>query len=137
MMRLLEAGLVFYLLSASLLGPAMAQDLRCHVDEKVGTPEGPFMSFPPENIKKLSYAVIIRDRGETGSEIGRCSYSTTAKGVICNFYAVDHIERDLTVGYVKYYHFEGQFDVQVFPTLRFLENSGRGELASGTCEPMN
>jgi len=137
MLKLLRTGTVFCLGTASLLGPVMSQELRCFVDEKVGTPEGTFRSHTSEDIKKFSYAVIIRDKGSTGSEIGRCSYSTGAKRVICNFYAVDHIERDRKVGHVKYYHFHGQFDVQVFSSMKFLENNGRGGLSSGTCEMVN
>jgi hypothetical protein len=113
---------------------ASAKELRCVVVEKVGTPEGTLSSHPPKDIMKLSYAVIIRDKGADGSEIGRCSYSSSASRVTCNFYAVDRIERDTEVGHVKYYHFARQFDVQIFADMRFIENNGRGELASGTCE---
>ena len=33
----------------------------------------------------------------------------------------------------KYYRFRGQFDVQLFPSLFFVENNGRGGIAFGKC----
>ena len=133
----LKIGLVAFIAAPSLASAAMSQELRCLVAEKVGTPEGTFSSYPPEDIKKDSYAVIIRDKGNSGSEISRCSYSSSVKRVTCDFYAVDHIERDANIGNVKYYHFKGQFDVQVFSSMKFLENNGRGGLSSGACEKIN
>ncbi len=34
----------------------------------------------------------------------------------------------------KYYVFKGQFDVQLYPDLTFIENNGRGDIAYGKCE---
>ena len=43
-------------------------------------------------------------------------------------------EKDENVGHTKYCNFRGQFDVQVFSSMEFLENNGRGGLSSGKCE---
>lgn len=136
-MKLIQAVLVAAIVGLSFTNTALSTELHCRVIEKVGTPEGIFSSYPSENITKYSYSVIIRDRGQNGSEIGRCSYSNSAGRVTCDFYSVDHTEKDKNVGHTKYYNFGAQFDVQVFSSMKFLENNGRGGLSSGKCEHAN
>jgi len=134
---LFVAVLVAAAMAFSLGNSAFGAELRCRVIEKVGTPDGMFNPYPPNNIKKYSYSVIIRDRGKNASEMGRCSFSSSAGRVTCDFYPVDHIVKDKNVGHIKYYNFNSQFDVQVFPSMKFLENNGRGSLSSGKCEQIN
>jgi len=41
------------------------------------------------------------------------------------------------IGHIaKYYYFDGQFDVQIFPNLSFIENNGRGDIAFGKCRKL-
>lgn len=63
----------------------------------------------------------------------RCSFSTAAGRVTCDSYSVDRIETDAIVGIRKLYYFRGQYDVQIFPDGRFVENNGRGSVAFGQC----
>jgi hypothetical protein len=47
---------------------------------------------------------------------------------------VDFVARDAFVGHLKYYYLQGQFDVQVLASGDFVENNGRGSIATGWCE---
>ncbi|WP_281970147.1 MULTISPECIES: hypothetical protein [unclassified Polynucleobacter] len=56
--------------------------------------------------------------------------------VTCDRYSVDRVEVDKFVGIKKFYFFKGQFDVQLFPDMNFVENNGRGGVSYGKCEKL-
>lgn len=128
-------GLVIGALCAS---QAMSSELYCLVSAKVTTSipgqDGYFIRYTDEQLSQAQYSVIVRDRGDAGSEVGRCSFQAGAGRVTCDFYKVDFVARDTFVGHLKYYYLLGQFDVQVFASGDFVENNGRGSIATGKCE---
>lgn len=102
----------------------------CKVTRKVG----------PENIvsdselKKWKFSIKIHDISKP--ELERCSYSTSVDKVTCDKHSVDKVETDKFVGIKKFYNFRSQFDVQLYPDMRFVENNGRGGISYGTCEKL-
>ena len=103
---------------------------ECKVSRKVG----------PENIvseselKKWMFSIKIYDT--TKPELERCSFSLSQNKVTCDKYQVDRVEVDKWVGIKKFYFFKGQFDVQLFPDMSFIENNGRGGISYGKCEKL-
>ena len=85
-------------------------------------------------IQKYQYSVKIKDIPK--SEIERCSFTPSQNKVTCDRYTVDKVEVDKFVGIKKFYYFIGQFDVQLYPDMRFIENNGRGGISYGTCEKL-
>lgn len=100
----------------------------CKVTRKVG----------PENIvsdselMKWKFSIKIYDT--TKPELERCSFVPSQNKVTCDRYTVDRVETDKFVGIKKFYYFTGQFDVQLYPDMRFVENNGRGGISYGKCE---
>lgn len=121
-----------------LASQAMGSELYCPVSAKVNTTiagqDGYFIRYNEEKLSQSQFAVIVRDRGDVGTEVGRCSFVSTEGRVTCDFYPVDFVSRDTATGHRKYYYLRGQFDVQVFETGDFVENNGRGSIATGRCE---
>ena len=120
---------------------AASAELQCPVSaksdvERIGQ-EGFFVQYTQEQMSLYQYSVIIRDNGDEGSEVGRCSYQTSAGRVTCDFYDVDYVSRDIFTDHRKFYYFSGQFDVQVFGSGKFVENNGRGTFAYGDCVAIN
>ena len=56
------------------------------------------------------------------------------KKVTCDDYPISFIASDPHVGHKKYYVFRSQFDVQIFSSLLFVENNGRGTISFGKCK---
>ena len=102
----------------------------CKVTRKIG----------PENIvseselKKWKFSIKIHDIPKP--ELERCSFDTSKDRVTCDKYTVDRVETDKFVGIKKFYYFTGQFDVQLYPDMRFVENNGRGGISYGICEKL-
>ena len=94
----------------------------------------------PENIvsntelKKWKFSIRIHDT--PNPEFERCSFDTGKDRVTCDKYTVDRVETDKFVGIKKFYYFTGQFDVQLYPDMRFVENNGRGGISYGKCEKL-
>lgn len=66
--------------------------------------------------------------------ISRCSSSSLFKKITCDEYKVDKIVYDENSKIKKFYFFRGQFDVQLFSDMQFIENNGRGGIFHGTCK---
>lgn len=102
----------------------------CKVTRKIG----------PENIvsntelRKWKFSIKIHDT--LNPELERCSFDTGKDRVTCDKYTVDRVETDKFVGIKKFYYFTGQFDVQLYPDMRFIENNGRGGISYGKCEKL-
>lgn len=76
--------------------------------------------------------MIIHD--EKSPFVERCSYIESQNKVTCDKYLVDRVEVDQYIGVRKFYYFKGQFDVQLFDDLSFIENNGRKGIAYGQCK---
>lgn len=115
-------------ISCLITSQALSSDYFCPVSSKTdGRKE-----YSATELAEGQYSVRMSERdGEI--IIFRCSYSPSRKVVDCDDYQADHVEVDQHTGIRKYYYFRGQFDVQVFPNGGFIENNGRGSIATGTC----
>jgi hypothetical protein len=128
------------LLAAALLVPSavLAVEYECKVERKVDQER----VYSDEQLRKGKFSARIRDDGKTAT-ISRCSYAASEQKVTCDSYDVDKVADDetwdqdgdkwVTRKIKKYYRFRGQYDVQVFPDLSFVENNGRGGIAYGRC----
>ena len=131
-MRLLKAITVGLLLAAP--AGAMAQgrgDLICLVDNKTDIFEG--IRYTAEDLKKYRFGVLLDLDDGT---LSRCSVEAGDGNLTCDIYNIDKTE--IAAGFVdikKYYYFGGQFDLQIFDGERFIENNGRGSIATGLCFP--
>ena len=90
--------------------------------------------IPSSIIQKYKYSVRIKDTPKP--ELERCSFTPSEKRVTCDRYSVDRVEVDKFVGIKKFYYFTGQFDVQLYPDMKFVENNGRGGISYGKCEKL-
>jgi len=90
--------------------------------------------IPLSIIQKYKYSVKIKDTSKP--ELERCSFTPSEKRVTCDRYSVDRVEVDKFVGIKKFYYFTGQFDVQLYPDMKFVENNGRGGISYGKCEKL-
>jgi hypothetical protein len=118
--------LLFILFFQSSLSHAITFD--CNVIRKVG--ENNIAS--QNELEKNKYSVKIHDTN--APELERCSFVASQKKVTCDKYLVDKVETDKYIGIKKFYYFKGQFDVQLYPDMRFVENNGRGSISYGKCE---
>jgi len=118
--------LVFFLMVS---GFAQAAEYRCNVDKKLNGEH----IYSLSEIQKGQFSVLVEQRGASAF-LSRCSFSYIAQKVTCDRYKVDKIEYDRNVNIVKYYVFRSQFDVQIFSSLSFVENNGRGDVACGRCD---
>lgn len=108
-------------------GIAQAVTYDCRVEKKVE----PSFDYTKKQIADGLISVLVNDGPET--TLSRCSFAPSQKKVTCDEYQVDKIAEDRNVGIKKYYVFKSQFDVQIFSSLRFVENNGRGGIAFGQC----
>jgi hypothetical protein len=108
---------------------AQAATYDCRVERKFDSER----VYPKENLDRYKPRVVVHVT-EDGAQLLRCSIFPSAGGAeTCDTYEVDHIVSDGRVGVSKYYYFEGQFDMQIFPDGYFVENNGRGTVSFGRC----
>jgi len=91
-------------------------------------------SYTQAQLDSLKFSVRIHDSGKP--KVDRCSVKPSEGKLSCDTYDVDRVEVDKHVGYKKFYLFKSQFDVQLFPDMKFIENNGRGGIALGVCKPL-
>lgn len=108
-------------------GIAQAVTYDCRVDKKVE----PGFEYSKKQVSEGMFSVLIKDGAQP--TLSRCSFAPSQKKVTCDEYAVDKTVENENVGIKKYYVFKSQFDVQIFSSLRFVENNGRGGIAFGQC----
>jgi hypothetical protein len=132
-MRLLLKAFIVGFMLAKPLG-AVAQDrggLICLVDNKTDIFEG--NKYTNEHLNQSRFSVLLDlDNGT----LSRCSVQLSDGEYTCDTYNIDKTE--IAAGFVdirKYYYFQGQFDLQIFDGERFIENNGRGSIATGLCFP--
>lgn len=107
---------------------AYASTYDCKVTRKVSSAE----ILNKSDLEKLKFSIRIHDISKP--ELERCSLVTSQNKVTCDKYLVDKVETDEYVDIKKFYYFKGQFDVQLYPDMRFIENNGRGVISYGKCE---
>jgi hypothetical protein len=107
---------------------AGALELVCEVTRKVH-PSG---TYSDEHVKRAQFSVRIEET-TSGAKLSRCSFIQSEQQVTCDAYNVDRVEYDPIPRIKKFYVFRGQFDVQLFPDMTFIENNGRGSVAFGKC----
>ena len=117
------------MLASYFAGSASATDLYCPVSSKWDEEK----RYPTEELIQYQYSVRIVEQDGVIT-LKRCSFSPSRQIVDCDDYVVDHVETDPHTSIKKYYYFKGQFDVQIFPSGKFIENNGRGTFASGACQ---
>lgn len=125
----------YLLKSAAVLLTSAATSLSaevfiCNVNSKVEFLDG--FIYPAERLLASQFQVRI---DTSLNMMSRCFVPPYATQSTCDVYQIDHTERSQTSSstIVKYYYLNGQFDVQVFGDGKFIENNGRGGLASGVC----
>lgn len=91
-------------------------------------------SYTQAQLDTLKFSVRIHDSEKP--KVDRCSVKPSEGKLSCDTYDIDRMEVDKYVGYKKFYLFRSQFDVQLFPDMKFIENNGRGGIAMGTCKPL-
>jgi hypothetical protein len=118
-----------------LLGVVVSSNVYSSSYECVVTRKLDFQNnYSQSDIDKFKYSVKIKD--EKNPELERCSFTPSEKKITCDRYVVDRVEVDKNVGIKKFYYFTGQFDVQLYPDMRFIENNGRGGISYGKCEKL-
>ena len=104
---------------------AVTLELQCLVDRKIDRTT----EYSRARIDEMQWSVVIRHHDDEWATVSRCDAKAP-----CDRYIVDNYEFTKGVNISKYYYFSGQFDVQVFGDLSFIENNGRGTIAFGQCE---
>ena len=117
---------ILVLFSSSLF----AADFNCIVEKKINYE----MEYPKEHLEKYKFSLKIHDEDSPYPSLERCSFVASENMVTCDQYPIDKVEIDPHANIKKYYYFEGQFDVQLYSDLWFIENNGRGDFAWGQCE---
>ena len=118
-------------ISLLLISPLVySNSYDCKVTRKIGLDN----IVSGGELKKWKFSVKIHDNSKP--ELERCSFIPSQNKVTCDRYTVDRVEVDKFVGIKKFYYFTGQFDVQLYPDMRFVENNGRGGISYGKCEKL-
>ena len=118
---------LFLLFQSSLV---FSSSYDCVVTRKIGLEN----IVSDSELKKWKFSVKIHDT--TKPELERCSFTPSEKKITCDKFSVDRVEVDKFVGIKKFYYFTGQFDVQLYPDMKFVENNGRGGISYGKCEKL-
>jgi len=121
---------LLFLLSVVVSSNVYSSSYECVVTRKLDSEN----IYPKSMLDQYKYSVRIKD--EKNPEVDRCSFTPNEKKVTCDKYSVDRVEVDKNVGIKKFYYFTGQFDVQLYPDMRFVENNGRGGISYGKCEKL-
>lgn len=115
------------LLHSSFSHAQQLNSLTCVVTEKIFMDDtGKLQTYPKSYFEKYQPSVRIVDTGSSAI-VQRCDRTD------CTSYKVDHVARAAGVNITKFYYLAGQFDVQVFPSMDFIENNGRGSFGIGKC----
>ena len=118
---------LFLLFQSSLV---FSSSYDCIVTRKIGLEN----IVSDGELKKWKFSVKIHDTPKP--ELERCSFTPSEKKITCDRFSVDRVEVDKFVGIKKFYYFTGQFDVQLYPDMKFVENNGRGGISYGKCEKL-
>lgn len=114
---------------------SFAVEYNCTVTKKISQE----YEYNKQELANGKFSVVIKEN-KNKAYLSRCSHSYAEDKVTCDHYSVDKIVSDdihTTKGDInhikKFYVFRGQFDVQLYPDLSFIENNGRGDISFGKC----
>lgn len=108
---------------------AIAVEYRCTFDQKVSRD----FVYTEAQLRKEDPSLLIEEDGGAAF-VSRCSPAPSQGGrTTCDRYKADRVELDENVKIKKFYFFNSQFDVQLYPDLKVIENNGRGGIAFGRC----
>lgn len=124
MFKIFISSLSAILISTSSFGLS----LECKVQSKYSK-DG---KYSQANLRKYSPSVKIQMTGKK-YYVSRCSYETVANTITCEKHKMDKAVLDKYSSIIKFYHFESQFDVQLFSDKSFIENNGRTSVSYGNC----
>ena len=125
----LSRNIIAIIVSIVWANQGVAEEYFCPVSKKLSS-NG---SYSTAQLQKWMFSVKIKHMGDAAI-ISRCSFASSAGAVTCDNYKADAIHDDPYTGHTKFYYFSGQFDVQIFDNLSFIENNGRGDIAFGKCD---
>lgn len=109
-----------------------AETMACVVTRKLDILSN--IEYTAEDLERAKYSVVLAPEANT---VSRCSFQESVGEVTCDSYSIDRSE--VAAGFVdikKFYYFAGQFDLQLFDNSSFIENNGRGSVATGICVPL-
>lgn len=129
MMTALSRNIIAIIVSILWANQGTAEEYFCPVSKKLSS-EG---AYSTAQLQKWMFSVKIKHMGEAAI-MSRCSFESSAGAVTCDNYKADFIYDDPYTGHKKFYYFSGQFDVQIFDNLNFIESNGRGDIAFGKCD---
>jgi hypothetical protein len=109
----------------------IAATYECKVDTKYAADLSKIQS--KEEIDLYKFKLTIKESPKI--TIDRCSYAPSQSAITCDILEPDRVEFTNTqyVKIKKFYVTRSQYDVQIFENLTFVENNGRGSIASGKC----
>ena len=119
----------YIILSVILCAPTLAYSAiyDCAVTKKFDFDR----PYTQTQLESLKFSVKIHDSDKP--TVQRCSVKLSDGKLSCDSYEIDRVEVDKHIGYKKFYLFRSQFDIQLFPDMKFIENNGRGGIAIGSC----
>ncbi len=129
MITALSRNIIAIIVSILWVSQGAAEEYFCPVSKKLSS-EG---AYSTAQLQKWMFSVKIKHLGEAAI-MSRCSFTSSAGAVTCDNYKADFIYDDPYTGHKKFYYFSGQFDVQIFDNLNFIESNGRGDIAFGKCD---
>ena len=122
---------IFLLLSFLAAQTALAATYECKVDKKYAADLSVIQS--KDAIEKFKFKITIKESAKV--TIDRCSFAPSQNAVTCDILEPDRVEftNSQFVKIKKFYVTKSQYDFQIFENLTFVENNGRGGIASGKC----
>ena len=123
--------LKYLIIAALMTQSAYAATYECKVDKKYAADLSKIQS--KEEIDYYRFKLTIKESPKF--TIDRCSFAPSQNAVTCDILEPDQVEFTNTqyVKIKKFYVTKSQYDVQIFENLTFVENNGRGSIASGKC----
>lgn len=121
----------FLLITVLIAQTAFAATYECKVDKKYAADLTVIQS--KEEVEKSKFKLTIKESPKF--TIDRCSFAPSQNAMTCDILEPDRVKFTNTqyVKIKKFYVTKSQYDVQIFENLSFVENNGRGSIASGKC----
>lgn len=124
-------NLKYLIIAALMTQSAHAATYECKVEKKYAADLSVIQS--KEEVEKSKFKITIKEGAKV--TIDRCSFAPSQNAVTCDILEPDRLEFTNTqyVKIKKFYVTKSQYDLQIFENLTFVENNGRGSMASGKC----
>lgn len=125
-------GLLFVIAVLLLPPQSIAREYDCTVTAKATFGR----SYSPEQVESGQFSAQLEETS-AGVFISRCGFSASAGEITCDRQRMDRVVRNELVLIKKYYHFASQSSFQLFPSLKFIDDNGRGGIQYGKCRPVS